>query len=283
MRYGLIDYTLSTPYETLEFDPTGNLFIEACEFSAAVAAARTKRPQSHGALQYPGTKDGGIWNAQARLLGAGGSIETQRSALVAALNDIVDEQGTLEWTNPGAANALQLTGLQLLEDVAFARDGGTLLAQFQLGSEKPCAEDAEATVVDSAALSTGGGGFSIPLTIPFEIVASSGGDLVVTHDGDFKYAYPVLRSYGPAINPVLINHTVGERLVFEGSIAAGDYWEIDLFAKSVKLNGVSSIRALDSSQSTWWKCVRGANALQFSCSGYTTTTFLRAFMRSSWG
>lgn len=282
MRYAAIPYTLTTPAGALSLDVSTNLWVEECQFSAAVSAERTKRPQSHGARQDPGSKDGGVWSATARIIGPGGTLETNKESLLKHANSLVDEGvGVLQWADPFSGATRQLTGLRLIEDVALAPDGPGWLAHLVLGAEKPCAEDATATTVDSIALAAGGSGFTIPLTIPFTLAPSGGGSLTVSHTGSFPYAYPVLRAYGPIINPQLINQTTGERIVFVGSIASGDYWEIDLFTPSVKLNGVSSIKAIDTARSTWWACQRGANILQLAGSGYTASTLLRAYMKST--
>lgn len=289
MRDNGLEYELTTPAGSMDFTRSASAVtrLKQISFGAQVRGSKSSRSQQHGARFEPSFKDGGVLSVMLDVnplrAASDAAIEAARTEIIAHANELLDDDGVLGWTNRGGSTPLALTGLRTLTDPVFQVDGHAWRVLLLLESPRPFAEDASATVVDSAALSVGGGGFTIPLTIPFTFTASSGGDLEVTHAGDFKLAYPVLRAYGPITNPHVVNQTTGKRLVFEGSIAAGDYWEIDLFERSVLLNGVTKVRALDASRSTWWACVRGANDLQLAGSGYTSSTFLRAYMKSSWG
>lgn len=289
MRDNGLEYTLTTEAGALPItrDEDAVTRLREISFSSAVRESRSSRPSIHGVRINPAFKDGGVCAVTLRVdplkAANDAAIEAARTELVAASNAMLDSDGVLAWTNRGSVTPIKLSGLRTQTDVAFQVVGHQWQVLLLLESPKPFAEDATATVVDSAALTAGGGGFVVPLTIPFALTASSGGDLSVTHAGDFRYAYPVLRVYGPVTNPSVINQTTGKRLVFDGSIAEGDYWEIDLHARRVRLNGVTTVRALRASQSTWWACVRGVNALQLAGSSYSTSTLLRAYMKSAWG
>lgn len=160
-------------------------------------------------------------------------------------------------------------------------DNGTWLTHLQLITEKPFAENETAIVYDSDALDTEGGGFVIPFEIPFTFTGSSGGSVTITNTGDF-YMFPVFRLYGPLSSPQLVNVTTGKRLAWTGSIADGDYWEVDLFDKTVLLNGVERILSLDIEQSDWFACGVGDTEIQLSGTGSTSSTLLQAYVRSSW-
>lgn len=284
MRDDSLTYTLTTPGGVVTLQPGTNIFARDIEWSADIKTEIFDRPQAHGGYYDAAFKGGGVWACTTWLKAirvSAATVEANRSSVVKAINSIMDADGTLSWTNYGGTTAMQLT-VRALQDIKFVKGGVGWLANMQLYSEKPFAEDATATTVDSIALTAGGGGFSIPLTIPVTLTASSGGTLQVTNSGDF-YAYPILRVYGPITNPNVINSTLGQRLVFSGSIASGDYWEIDLFNKTVKLNGLTSIRALTVASSDWFKCGFGTTDLQLSGTNYTSTTKLRALMRSAWG
>lgn len=284
MRDDSLTYTLTTPGGVVTIQPGTNVFARDIEWNADLKTEITDRPQMHGGYYDGAFKGGGVWQAVVWIKAmrvAAATFEANRSALVKAVNSIIDGDGTLGWTNQGSATPLALT-VRALQDLRFSRGPVGWLANMQLYSEKPFAEDATSTDTDSVALTSGGGGFTIPLTLPVTFTGSSGGTLTVTNNGDF-YAYPKMRVYGPITNPVVINSTSGERLAFTGSIAAGDYWEIDLFQKTVKLNGITSIRALDVSESTWFRLGFGNTDMQLAGSGYSGVTKLRVFMKSAWG
>lgn len=281
LRDNSIPVTFTTDGGVVVFDHTTRCYFEQVNFKAATRAEVTAAPQRHGSYRDPGYKEGGLLTGEVRLYGDGALLHQNRTMLERALNACLDGGGVMTWLPQGSSTRQRLDDLYL-DDYDFKGDGSSLIASIQLGCDKAFSEDADATVVDSAALTETGGGFTIPLTIPFTLTASSGGDLSVTNTGSF-YAYPVLRAYGPIVDPHVINQTTGERLVFEGSISSGDYWEIDMHAQTVKLNGVQSITALDVAASTWWKCGFGTSALQLAGSGFTAQTFLRAYMRSAYG
>ena len=281
LRDNSIPVRFDTAGGIVTFDPNTRCYFEAVNFKAAMRSDVTAAPQRHGSYRDPGYKEGGLLTGDVRLYGDGPLLHQNRVMLERALNSCMDGGGVMSWLPQGTNTRQRLDDLYL-DDYDFKIDGSSYLVSISLGCDKAFSEDETATTTDSAALTETGGGFVIPLTIPVTISASSGGDLTVTNVGSF-YAYPVLRAYGPLIDPSIINQTTGERLNFEGSIASGDYWEIDLHAQTVKLNGTTSITALDVSTSTWFHCGFGATALQLSGSGFTSQTFLRAYMRSAFG
>lgn len=283
MRDNTLAYTLVTPGGTAvgESTPTSTMWVEECNFHADTIMDRNGRPQAYGSSQMPGTKDGGVWSSTWRLIGNGATIAANEILLTRALHSLIRGTGTLQWTTK-LGSAQRLPGLQLLADDSKI-DGTSKVWQIQLAAERPAAEDLNATVINSVPLTDGGGGFTIPLTIPFTLVGSSGGTLQVENVGNFD-AWPVLRAYGPIDNPRITNLSTGESLVFNGSIAAGDYWEIDLFAQTVLLNGVIPVNAINDALSDWFSIgITGPVTLQYSGNNYSTSTLLRAYMRSGWG
>jgi len=268
------------------FNDNAPMWLTDISFASDVRAETDVRPQRHGGILDPGKRGSGLLDCTAKIVATEDTLEANRTSLVKVLNSILGEDGTgtMRWTNQGSSNPLALTGLYLVDGPVFTIDNTTWDIHFVLQSEKPFAEDAEATIVDSVALTASGGGFTIPLTIPVTFTSSGGGTLTVSNAGDFK-AYPVVRVYGPITNPVVTNNTAGKSLVFTGSIASGDYWEIDLFANTVLINGVSDapVTTIDVAQSTWFGCALGDTSLQLTGTGFDTNTKLRALFKSAWG
>lgn len=82
---------------------------------------------------------------------------------------------------------------------------------------------------------SGAVGWEVPWEIPWTIGAgTANATTTVTYaGGSFAAAaeYPLLRLFGPIIDPILTNETTGERLAFPGlSYAAGEFVTIDLGA-----------------------------------------------------
>ena len=287
MRDNSASYFLTTPAGTILLDMAERMFIESIETQGEFRGDVTPRAQTHGSW-IDNAKRGGLTTILTiRAYGTGYDLELKRSTLQRCLMSLYGEDGTgtLTWTHQGAAEQLQLSGLYLADEPAWSIDGTTLLCMAALTTERPYAESANENIVDSGALASGGSGWTIPLTIPLTLVASSGGIATVTNSGDWNHATPTLQVYGPITNPNVVNVDKQERLVFSGSIGSGDYWEIDLDRRTVKLNGTgaSQLGNIDSDQSIWFTVSTGETDLQLTGSGFDSATKLRVLMRSAYG
>lgn len=292
MRESGLQYTLTTPGGTLTLNPTHftppGYFVADIDFAAAVRAEDIDRPQDHGSYLDNAKLAGLSGILEVDVIGSSASNrESLLNALLQAYLSILGEEGTgtLSWTPQDGSAARQISGLQLMDYPTQIRRGGTLKGyHVALKAQKPYAETATADQVSSTAMTAAGGGWKIPLVIPVTFTSSGGGVCSLTNSGTVPVR-PVLRIYGPVTSPNVVNVTTGQRLVFTGSIATGDMWEVDLFRRTVTLNGIATsiITTLDVSQSTWFSLGRGSTVLQLTGSAYTSATLLLVYMRSAWG
>jgi hypothetical protein len=100
---------------------------------------------------------------------------------------------------------------------------------------------------------------------------------------------PVVRIYGPVANPDLQIVTTGARWLFSGNggltVAAGDYVEIDVAARTVYLNGNSTLTRynyLDFATLAWAGLAPGNNALYFTGGSPDSNTNALIEWRDSW-
>lgn len=290
MRETGLHYTFTAGSNVVPWNPPAfhgdGWYVEEINASCSGGAVSASRGQQGGSYVDAGFSEG--LRVVVKLLnGADGATarEQHKEAHVAALLECVSgEAAELTWTSQAGVDQ-RLAGLRLIDGFAgLERAAGTLkTSSFQLLSPYPYAESAEATIVDSSSLSTEGSGWSLPLILPVALVGSSGGTLTYANGGTVAHR-PTLQIHGPIDRPRIANTTTGRALVFTGSIAVGDYWEIDLFERSVVLNGgTTSVGGLDLSQSEWWDCPRGDSTLQLTGLNAGATTKLRAFQRSAWG
>jgi hypothetical protein len=100
------------------------------------------------------------------------------------------------------------------------------------------------------------GGFSVPMPVPFAVgVSTLSLSTNVAYTGSWL-TYPTLRITGPVKDPVVTNTTTGDALTISATIAAGEYYDIDLSynAKTVVDNtGTNRISTLstDSDLASW--------------------------------
>lgn len=102
------------------------------------------------------------------------------------------------------------------------------------------------------------GGYVTPYDLPVNW-ASGSSPTVVTNAGESVY-YPRIELHDQADNPVLINQTTGERFELDINLVSGDNVVIDMFKRTVTLNG-SNIIGSKTDDSVWWGLQEGANAI----------------------
>lgn len=106
-------------------------------------------------------------------------------------------------------------------------------------------------------------GRSYPKTYPLlygGAVSSNG--LSVTLNGN-RETPGKLRIDGPVVNPQIIFDTTGSTLSFKLTVPTGSYLEVDLGAKSVLMNGSSSVRGSMTLDGGWFMMQPGANNFRF--------------------
>lgn len=107
-----------------------------------------------------------------------------------------------------------------------------------------------------------GGGAEIPAELPLEIGSGGTGDTTITNDGNGK-AYPVIKIYGVIENPNITNTTRGEGLSITYTLnSSADYIEIDMYRRTVKLNGITNIKQYVSGD--FWALNAGDNVIRLS-------------------
>jgi len=126
------------------------------------------------------------------------------------------------------------------------------------------------------------GGRRYPRVYPLLFGATNAnGNLVITNDGNIP-SPPILRIHGPVTNPYVLNSRVDRELRFMGTIAQGDYLEIDTDTKSIRLNGSESRRTMLDPVSRWWTLVPGPNDIRFLARTNEVGARLEIFSRSAW-
>jgi len=120
--------------------------------------------------------------------------------------------------------------------------GNAIMSEFRIELVAPYPFIEGAVENTEEVLAHSGGGAEIPAEMPMEIGEGGIGDTTVTNDGNGK-AYPVIKIYGAIENPSITNTTRGEGLSITYTLTTStDYIEIDTYAKTVLLNGVTNIK-----------------------------------------
>jgi phage-related protein len=108
-----------------------------------------------------------------------------------------------------------------------------------------------------------GGGGAIPSALPFSLAVGGSGAEVIANDGNGD-AYPVFKIYGAITNPSVTNETTGKSLSIVYDLGVGDYIEVDMYNRTVLLNG--SVNILQYVSGDWWALTPGDNEVKLTAS-----------------
>lgn len=128
----------------------------------------------------------------------------------------------------------------------------------------------DAPITYDAAVPYDAGGTAAPvyLTFPVTFPAAFGGRpgliaaLTATNAGVYPTA-PLVRVYGPSPAFDLLEGTTNRRFGYSVPVAAEDFVEIDMAARTILLNGQSSRRQFKSGGSAWWDLPPGDTPITY--------------------
>ncbi len=137
-------------------------------------------------------------------------------------------------------------------------------------------------IVSSAITRATGGGFILPVILPITSSAGTGGSTIVTNSGTAP-AYPTLTLTGPLTNPYIANSTAGKYMQLNYTIPSGQTVVIDMYNKTITLNGSSSLLSTKATGSDWWSIVPGANTITLTTgasgdTGNVVVAFYNAYL-----
>lgn len=102
------------------------------------------------------------------------------------------------------------------------------------------------------------GGYDTPYDLPVDW-EQGGAPTIVTNNGNAIY-YPTITLTGDGTDPRLTNLATGESFELDLSVVPGDEIVIDMYNRTVTLNG-SDIIGNKTIDSVWWGLLPGANAI----------------------
>jgi hypothetical protein len=241
------------------------------------------RPNGHGAINDTRWQDGQpisldgviVADTQATLMS---EFHTISGAAFATL----DSSALFKWTEEGGLALQRYVKLAGALDPPLAPQPHHLAYQLQFLADDPRAYSQVLQTQTSTALSTAAGGLRFPMTFPFTFTASSGGVVTVTNGGN-RSTPPVLRVYGLAVDPSIVNLTTGGRITLNGTIGSGDYLELDIADRTAKLNGsLLQAGSVDTANSTWFELAPGDNQLQLVAGSFDSSALLQVLFRDAY-
>lgn len=145
--------------------------------------------------------------------------------------------------HPGVAErVVYVKALGVRYDVNELRRVGSCDVQFTCQAENPSIFDSSTITLSIPQGLTVTTGFGFPLGFPFGFGAPVSPAAVNALNSGNRPATAVITIPGPVDSPRIYNDTTGDVLSFGLSLAAGDSLVIDLYNRTVKLNGTASRR-----------------------------------------
>lgn len=131
----------------------------------------------------------------------------------------------------------------------------------------------------------GGAGLVFPMAFPLDFGLAPGvtpGSLILPNAGTATY-WPRLRIDGPTVNPVVTLNETGDTVRYGGTLAAGQYLDIDLGNRKVLLQGLVSVMPAVTFTGNWLGVPEGGGSLSWSADTADPAALLSAwFYESAW-
>jgi hypothetical protein len=169
----------------------------------------------------------------------------------------------LFFQHPGVAErTLFVKPLGVKYDVDALRRTGCADVQFMCQAEDPRVYDSTLLTLPINQGLTASVGFGFPLGFPFGYGAPVDPTTTNAFNGGNRPTTALITIPGPVTNPRIVNTTSGDELKFVIVLGASDTLVIDLYNRTVRLNGVAS-RRNTLLEPDWFMLAPGANFLQY--------------------
>lgn len=288
-----LDDNTGTPITLHQDAPTGKRWLTSVlglrgiqSLRNTTSDGRRVRPQAHGGIVPTRFED-------ARQITLVGEIVSQvgiedalnEFAQVAApmIQTLDSGPALIKWQEGVTGNALQrLVKIDGDLDPPFTDGVSRLTYQAILVSEDPRAYSQTLQTVVSSPLSVSGGGRVYPMTYNWVYSSSGGGAVAFTNAGN-RPTPATYRIFGMVVNPQIVLVGTGLKLSFIGTINAGDFLEVDVAARTVKLNGSSNrLNFYDPANSSWFELPKGVSNLQLVAGSFDASAQLTVLGRSAY-
>lgn len=147
-------------------------------------------------------------------------------------------------------------------------------------------EAADESVAVAQASTGGEAGRTYDLTFDrFYPATSPVGSVTVVNAGTASAQDFVISLFGPCVNPRFENLTTGQQIRFLTTLTAGQFLEVRVRDRTVRLNGLAAqnrYNTLDFATSEWFDLPPGASLLRYRPDTLTAGAFARVSFRSSW-
>ncbi len=229
-------------------------------------ASIRSRPTAHGVIDETHWTDGRLVALEGFIFGEDRAAAIRELRLIEKplLETLDNGPALLKWTEQGNGGLALQAAVKLASDVELVLEGGPpiLRYQAQLLAQDPRAYSQTLTTATGGTIGTSPGGMTFPRTFPITFAASAGGTVAVSNEGN-RPTPAMFRLYGGVTVAQILLVGTAKKIAISGTIAPGDYLEIDAQARTMMLNGTSSaLHYLDPAATTWFELPVGTSTIQ---------------------
>lgn len=242
------------------------------------------RPQAHGAINDSRWQSGQTMVLEGILKDSSSALlEAEWDAIAGAAYDTLTAPTLLKWETETGRQLQRLAKLN--GDFLPALDASKPNIwnyQLQLLAEDPRAYSQTLTTAIGSALSSSGGGMIFPELIPVLFSPTTAGAVAVNNIGT-RPTPPTFRVYGQVDDAQIVLSGTNYRISLIGSIPAGSYLDIDVQARTLKMNGITPYQSLlDSANTTWFDLPRGTSTIQMVAGSFDAVARCDVIYRSAY-
>lgn len=188
----------------------------------------------------------------------------------------------LKWSEPSGLSLQRLVTLESDVDPPLQESAALLVYQAQFYAEDPRAYSQTLTTATGAVLAVAGGGMTVPVKMPFRFTASGGGTVAFVNAGN-RPTPPVFRIFGGVTNPTIVCLDTQVRITLNGTVAAGDFLELNAADRTITLNGLTSrVNFYDPANSAWADMPAGTSNFQLVAGAFDGSARLDVLGRSAY-
>lgn len=187
----------------------------------------------------------------------------------------------------GNSVSTQTPGVQarvkLMAPFAPPLEGGAAYMPYQAQFEQldPRAYSQALRSVKSSTPYDSSGGLSFPFEFPFSFAQNAETSVLAVNNGEVETP-PVMRIYGPVSNPRYVDDA-GKQIKIKGDIEYGSYLEVDHAARTLKVNGLTSVmHLLDATDSTFFELDPGRTVVSLYVDSYGAGSYLEVRSRDAY-
>lgn len=269
--------------------PTANRYLTKATGLTTISSPRAvvrAKPQAHGAIDDTHYTSERLIALEGFVQGAdeAAAITELRAVQAAILQTLDTGPALLKWTEAGSAGLTLQASVKLASDLDTVYEAGPALFRYQvqLRAADPRAYSQTLTTATGVTLGTPAGGDIYPDVYPTTYTPSTGGTLAVNNTGN-RPTPPVFRLYGGVTDADIILVGTTKQISLSGNVANGDYLEIDVQARTIRLNGTSNaLYYLDAPNTTWFELPVGTSTIRTTGLSFDATARCDVLYRAAY-